>query len=289
MKIKFKPHYNQSDSSFKSENSQKFIFSSRSRTDSYGGPPPQAMVDASHADRIAGTDFGGICFFIIVIIFAIATSVAAFMGYIPALWDTFVFPWITVTFIIVGLWQSFYADKHEFMCNVCVYSRCNDRGIDRKLFFCTKWEASPIQFFFPILISGYGIFTTSLLVFSRQIWILIFSTFLSAIFLGMGVLGWVVELNRFFKKDPEPHAYITPPDHSFSCICLGSGICPLCRGTGKIKISNQTQPCSIVCPKEPGIEPKGMEHGGCFACFLILLLLLLYYGIWVSGVFFEYI
>jgi hypothetical protein len=253
----------------------------------YGGPPPQVLVDASHANRSGGSEYTGICFFIFMLILAIVISVVAIGGIIPATWEVFVFPWTTVIFFIVGLWQDHYAEKHEYMCKYCSYPRCSDRGRDQNLFYCTKWMAKPIPFFFSTFFTGYAVFTTLLLFISHEIWILIISTFLSAIFWGISLLGWIVDLNYYFKKDPIPHAYISPPNHSYSCVCHGTGICPLCNGTGKYTILNQTYPCSPVCPEEKGIEKKGMEHGGCFICIVIILLLLLYYGIWLSGVFFE--
>jgi len=237
---------------------------------SYGGPPPQVLVDASHADR--ASDIDDICFFILIVVFAIIMSgVAIGIVDFPGKWEAFVFPWGTVAFYSGGLWRGKYASKHEFDCGYCVYRRCNERGKFRKLFYCDKWTTKPIMFFDQILLTGYSVFVTLILLFTNEVWSMVLMIIIMIIFWSIAIVMWGLTINDYFKLDPTPRAYLTPPSHPITCICHGTGICPWCGGKGKVKIGTQTNICSIVCPEEPGITKEGHQFVCCIMCIIMLI------------------
>ncbi|MDD1777203.1 MAG: zinc finger-like domain-containing protein [Candidatus Helarchaeota archaeon] len=234
-----------------------------------GKLPSQGGSDASQVKS-------GVRPWMIVILAVFGTFLFFFLPFairqdFPGRWEAIVLSLATFGLAVIGIWREIYTSKILLNCKFCVYSRCNERGKDRVLFYCNRWAAKPLQFFGSIILTAYSVVVTLLCILSREIWIQVVTLLILVLCWGMALLAWISNLKFHYFTDPTPRAYLTPPNHPTTCICGGTGTCPKCGGTGVIIVGNVKTDCPIiVCPQEPNIIQPGVKYACLYICLLML-------------------
>jgi hypothetical protein len=199
------------------------------------------------------------------------TAITGHMDF-PGKWEAFVLSWTTFGIVVIGIWREVYTTKHQLNCKYCVYSRCNERGKDIRLFYCNRWVAKPFQFLGMSILTAYSILVTVLFILTRELWVQIVTLLILVFCWSFVLFGWISNLKFHYFTDPTPRAYSTPPNHPKACICGGTGTCPKCGGKGYYQVVNQNVLCAIIiCPQEQGIVQPGIKYVGLYICILMLV------------------